>query len=87
MRAVTVGEDRGMARLPFDNIYRHGFVRVAAAVPAMQVTDVARNVAETLALAERASADHVAVVVFPELGLVGSTAWRGCATRRPTSSR
>jgi NAD+ synthase (glutamine-hydrolysing) len=71
MRAVTVREDQAMGRLPFDSIYRHGFVRVAAAVPAMQVTDVARNVAETIALAERASADHVAVLVFPELGLVG----------------
>jgi NAD+ synthase (glutamine-hydrolysing) len=57
--------------LPFDSIYTHGFARIAAAVPVIAVGDVARNVAQTLELARSADADSVALVVFPELGLVG----------------
>jgi len=59
--------------LPFDSIYRHGFVRVAAAVPRVHVGDPARNVEATLALAVEAAAQGAAVVVFPELGLAGYT--------------
>jgi NAD+ synthase (glutamine-hydrolysing) len=59
------------ALLPFDSLYRHGFVRVAAAVPRVRVSDVATNVAGTVELVERAAADAAAVVVLPELGLVG----------------
>ena len=53
--------------------YLHGFARVAAAVPPMAVTDVARNVAETVRLLGEAASAGVALVVFPELGLVGYT--------------
>jgi len=42
-----------------------------AATPTMAVTDVTRNVTETIALIARADADHAALVVFPELGLTG----------------
>ncbi len=55
--------------LPFDNPYRHGFARVAAAVPAVKVADPAFNVRATLTLAQQAADQGVAVVVFPELGL------------------
>jgi len=52
---------------------RHGFVRVAAAVPTLRVADPAFNSDRTLALLERAEADAVEVVVFPEMGLTGYT--------------
>ncbi len=55
--------------LPFDNPYRHGFARVAAAVPAVRVADPAFNAQATIALATQAHHESVAVVVFPELGL------------------
>lgn len=46
-----------------------GFVRVAAAVPRVRVTDFAFNRTQTLALWEQASAEGCAAVFFPELGL------------------
>lgn len=58
----------------FRDLYRHGFVRVAAVVPDMAVTDVARNTEQTVALAAAAAQDGVAFAVFPELGLTGYTA-------------
>ena len=53
----------------FHSLYRHGFVRVAVAVPRLRVADPAFNAARTCALAARASAAGAAVVLFPELGL------------------
>ena len=55
--------------IPFDSPYAHGFVRVAAAVPRVRVGDPRFNGARTAELAQRAHADHAALVVFPELGL------------------
>jgi NAD+ synthase (glutamine-hydrolysing) len=52
---------------------RHGFVRVAAAVPTLRVGDPAFNADRTLGLLDRATADGVEVVVFPEMGLTGYT--------------
>ena len=52
---------------------RHGFVRVAAAVPTLRVGDPVFNADRTLGLLERAAADGVEVVVFPEMGLTGYT--------------
>ena len=52
---------------------RHGFVRVAAAVPTLRVGDPAYNADRMLGLLERAAADGVEVVVFPEMGLTGFT--------------
>jgi NAD+ synthase (glutamine-hydrolysing) len=54
---------------PFDSIYRHGFVRVAAATPRVDVASPAFNTAETLALARKAAAAGAVLAVFPELGL------------------
>src|ERR1700759_3992759 len=60
------------ARVPAaDSLYAHGFGRVAAAVPRVRVGDVAANTARTIELLQAADADHAALVVFPELGLVG----------------
>jgi NAD+ synthase (glutamine-hydrolysing) len=55
--------------LSFFNLYRHGFVRVAVAVPEVRVADPAFNAAETIRLARQAADRHAALVVFPELGL------------------
>ena len=57
--------------LPFDSCYAHGFVRVAAAVPPVHLGDPDANVAATVDLVRRADAEGAALVVFPELGLVG----------------
>jgi NAD+ synthase (glutamine-hydrolysing) len=55
--------------LPFQSIYAHGFVRVAVGIPAVRVADPPFNVAHTIGLAQRASDEDAAVVLFPELGL------------------
>ena len=41
--------------LPFDSIYRHGFVRAAVCVPRVRVADPAFNLERTLELARRAA--------------------------------
>ncbi|HEV3237276.1 MAG TPA: nitrilase-related carbon-nitrogen hydrolase, partial [Gemmataceae bacterium] len=51
----------------------HGFIRVAAAVPALQVADCAYNGERILALMARAESEEVSVLVFPELALTGYT--------------
>ena len=56
---------------PFDSPYAHGFVRVAAATPKAHLSEPARNAASTIELLRRAHEEAAAVVVFPELGLVG----------------
>jgi NAD+ synthase (glutamine-hydrolysing) len=51
----------------------HGFIRVAAAVPALQVGDCAYNAERILGLMERAQQEDAAILVFPELALTGYT--------------
>jgi NAD+ synthase (glutamine-hydrolysing) len=61
-----------MGQLPsggFFNLYRHGFVRMAACVPEVRVADPAFNAAQTWTLLERASERGACVALFPELGL------------------
>src|SRR5437764_9661590 len=55
----------------FGSLYSHGFIRVAAAVPHVQIAEPSVNAQRTLALARRASDERAALVVFPELGLSG----------------
>jgi NAD+ synthase (glutamine-hydrolysing) len=55
----------------FFSPYRHGFVRVATAVPKVKLADPAANVASVLQLVRQAHEAGVAVIVFPELGLTG----------------
>lgn len=57
----------------FFSPYRHGFVRVATAVPKVKLADPAANARSVLALAQEAHESGVAVIVFPELGLTGYT--------------
>jgi NAD+ synthase (glutamine-hydrolysing) len=54
---------------PFFNLYSHGLVRVAAAVPRVRVADPAYNAEQTIALLGEADARQALLVVFPELGL------------------
>mgnify|MGYP002778109252 CR=1 FL=1 len=53
----------------FFDPYRHGFARVAVAVPRCKVADPQFNAAQTIALLRDAAQRQVAVVAFPELGL------------------
>lgn len=55
--------------LPFQSIYRHGFLRVAVCLPALKVAAPGYNGERTLALARRASEQGAGVALFPELGL------------------
>jgi len=57
------------ANRPFDSIYRHGFARVAAATPGVEVASPDFNVAQTIELARRAADEHCVLALFPELGL------------------
>ena len=57
----------------FDNLYAHGFVRVAAASPRVHLAYPAANARETIELARKADKAGAALVVFPELGLSGYT--------------
>jgi len=59
--------------LPFLNPYRHGFARVAVAVPRNRVADPVFNGAETVRLYREAAGQGAAVVAFPELGLSAYT--------------
>ncbi len=72
MRAGAGGKvmtERG----PFNSIYTHGFLRVAACAPVVHVASPKRNVEETLKLAEEVSAQGAGLAVFPELGLSAYT--------------
>ena len=55
----------------FTSIYHHGFARVAVSVPKVRLGAPSANAQRTIDLARRASGDHAALVVFPELGLSG----------------
>src|SRR5262245_40583230 len=51
----------------------HGFLRVAAAVPAARVADCDHHADRTLDLMRQAEEQGVNVLVFPEMGLTGYT--------------
>ncbi len=57
----------------FNNLYAHGFVRVAAASPRVHLADPASNARETIELMRKADKAGASVCVFPELGLSGYT--------------
>ncbi|HVY87661.1 MAG TPA: NAD(+) synthase [Hyphomonadaceae bacterium] len=57
----------------FNNLYAHGFVRVAAASPRVQLADPAANARETIELARQADSKGAVLAVFPELGISGYT--------------
>ena len=53
----------------FQNLYRHGFVRVALATPPVHLGHPQANAEATLALLREAAKAKARVAVFPELGL------------------
>jgi NAD+ synthase (glutamine-hydrolysing) len=55
----------------FNNIYAHGFIRVAAASPKVALADPQANARETIELMRKADKTGAALAVFPELGLSG----------------
>jgi len=50
---------------------RYGFIKVAAAVPAMKVADIDFNIQEIEKLIALADSEHVEIVCFPELCVTG----------------
>ena len=50
---------------------KHGFIKVAAAVPAVKVADIEYNVLQIESLIAQAEGQGVEIVVFPELCLTG----------------
>ena len=50
---------------------KYGFIKVAAAVPAVKVADVDYNVAQIESLIAQAEGQGVEVIVFPELAITG----------------
>lgn len=57
----------------FLNLYTQGFARIAVGTPECRVADPAFNAAQSVALIERAAAQHCTVIALPELGLSGYT--------------
>ncbi|WP_447976667.1 hypothetical protein [Candidatus Nitrospira bockiana] len=49
----------------FENIYSHGFVRVAACTPGVDVARPTFNLDQTLTLARAASEQKAALALFP----------------------
>ena len=49
------------------------FIRIATAVPAVRVGDVAKNAADICSFMEKADAQNADIVLFPELALTGYT--------------
>ena len=52
---------------------RHGFVRIAAAVPMLRLADTRANASRTIDQIHRVANEAIDVVVFPEMGLTGYT--------------
>jgi NAD+ synthase (glutamine-hydrolysing) len=55
--------------LPFHSLYRHGFARVAVAVPHVRVADPKYNAERTLEMARQSAKHHAVLTLFPELGI------------------
>ena len=72
--AVNSGRDTGQAAGDFGSLYRHGFARVAVAIPRVTVADPASNAEQIIALARQAAGEHAVLTVFPELSLSSYTA-------------
>lgn len=55
----------------FFNLYRHGFIRIAACIPELKVSDPVFNAEKTLDLVRRSHENKAVLAVFPELGISG----------------
>jgi len=58
-----------MAKSEFFNLYKHGFIRVAACVPELRVSDPGYNAEKTIELCRAAAKQNAVLAVFPELGI------------------
>jgi NAD+ synthase (glutamine-hydrolysing) len=54
-----------------DNTMEHGFVKVAAAAPLLQIADCGYNIEQIEHLLRRAAMQEARIVVFPELSITG----------------
>jgi NAD+ synthase (glutamine-hydrolysing) len=59
--------------VPFFNLYRHGFLRIAIAIPEVRIADPVFNARQTVDLIRQAERRKAGIVVFPELGLSAYT--------------
>ncbi len=57
----------------FFDLYRHGFVRAAVAVPEVRVANTEFNIAQTARLLGEAAVQGACLTAFPELGITGYT--------------
>jgi NAD+ synthase (glutamine-hydrolysing) len=73
MNIAATPSDDGPGAPAFDNLYTHGFARMAIAVPRVRVADPLFNAQQTVAMMEAAHARGAALVLFPELGLSAYT--------------
>jgi NAD+ synthase (glutamine-hydrolysing) len=64
--ALNAGKNTGRAADGFGSLHRHGFARVAVAIPEVNVADPASNAGQVMALARRAAGEHAVLTVFPE---------------------
>ena len=56
---------------PFDSLYRHGFLRVAASTLRTSIADPPANAESVLRVARECQDELVGLVVFPELAVTG----------------
>src|SRR5690606_7229442 len=70
-RNARTCETGRVSALPFDNSYRHGFVRVSASTMPVRLADPAENARAILDELALLHDEAVAVAVFPELSLTG----------------
>jgi len=57
--------------LSFQNLYAHGFIRTAVAVPRMSLANPSENGTETVKGVKQAAEQGACMIAFPELGLTG----------------
>lgn len=65
------GAGRSAESRPFNNLYAHGFVRVAACAPVVTPADPAANAQAILKFWREAGAEKAAILLTPELSLSG----------------
>ena len=65
--------DGSTVHIFYTHMNSYGFIRTAAAVPAIRLADPAYNAEEICRLIDKAIEEEVSLIVFPELALTGST--------------
>ena len=65
--------DGSTVHIFYTTMKNYGFIRTAAAVPAVRLADPAFNAEEICRMIDKAIEEEVSLIVFPELALTGST--------------